>query len=149
MELNKIEFLLKKYDEGETSIKEEKILKKYFYSGETPEHLKEYRVMFNFSENEKEISFPGELGVKSKKESYAFSGIVASIILAIGIFTFQYNQQNNFSGSELGTIENPEEAFLKTKETLQMIAEVLNNGQEELQYVEEFNNTTNKYIKHK
>lgn len=147
MELIKIESLLKKYDEGETSLNEEKLLKEYFSSGETPEHLKEYREMFNFSKNEKEISYPGELGVKSKMKSYAFIGIAASILLAIGIFTFQYNQQNILSGSELGTIENPEEAFLKTKETLQMIAEVLNNGQEELQYVEEFNNTTNKYIK--
>lgn len=147
MELIKIESLLKKYDEGETSLKEEKILKEYFSSEETPDHLKEYRSIFNFSIKEKEISYPKEIKVKSRKKSYAFIGIAASIILAIGIFTYQYDEQNQLSYNELGTIENPEEAFLKTKEALQMVAEVLNNGQEELQYVEEFNNTTSKYIK--
>lgn len=147
MELIKIESLLQKYDEGETSLKEEKILKEYFSSEETPDHLKEYRSIFNFSIKEKEISYPKEIKVKSRTKSYAFIGIAASIILAIGIFTYQYDEQNQLSYNELGTIENPEEAFLKTKEALQMVAEVLNNGQEELQYVEEFNNTTSKYIK--
>ena len=147
MELTKIESLLIKYEEGETSLQEEKFLKEYFTSEETPDHLKEYRALFNFSVKEKEIIYPKEVKIKSGKKSYAFIGIAASIILAIGVFTFQYDEQSSLSESELGTIENPEEAFLKTKEALQMVAEVLNNGQEELQYVEEFNNTTSKYIK--
>lgn len=146
MELDKLESLLKRYDDGKTSLEEEKLLKNYFHSEEAPKHLKDYEAIFNFSEEEKKIHHPGKIKLKSGRKWYAI-GIAASILLAVGIFTFQENEQQNFSQNELGTIENPEEAYYKAKETLQMVAQIMNNGKEELIYLDEFNKTKNQIIK--
>lgn len=146
MELDKLETLLKRYDEGETTLEEEKLLRKYFHSAEIPEHLKEYKVIFNFSEKERRIHYPGKFQLKSGRKWYAI-GLAASILIAVGIFTFHENDQQNFSQNELGTIENPEEAYFKAKETLQMVAQIMNNSKEELVYLEEFNKTKNQIIK--
>ncbi len=146
MELNKLESLLKRYDDGETSLEEEKLLKEYFHSGKVPNHLKEYKMIFNFSEEEKKIHHPGKIKLKSRRKWYAI-GLAASILIAVGIFTFQENEQQNFSQNELGTIENPEEAYYKAKETLQMVAQIMNIGKQELVYLDEFNKTKNQIIK--
>lgn len=146
MELNKLESLLKRFDDGETSLEEEKFLKEYFHLVKVPNHLKEYQLIFNFSEEEKNIHHPGKIKLKSGRKWYAI-GLAASILIAVGIFTFQENEQQNFSQSELGTIENPEEAYYKAKETLQMVAQIMNNGKQELVYLEEFNKTKNQIIK--
>lgn len=146
MELNKLESLLKSYDDGETSLEEERLLKEYFHSGKVPDHLEEYKVIFNFSEEEKSILYPGKFKLKSGRKWYAI-GIAASILLAVGVITFQEDKQQYYSQNELGTIENPEEAYYKAKETLQMVAQIMNNGKEELIYLDEFNKTKNQIIK--
>lgn len=61
MELNKLESLLKKYDDGETTLKEEKLLKEFFHSEKVPNHLQEYKLLFNFSEEEKRSFIPVHL----------------------------------------------------------------------------------------
>ncbi len=147
MELHKLESLVKRYDDGGTTLEEEKLLKKYFHSEKVPEHLKEYEVIFSFSEEEKNICHPGKFKLKSDKKWYAIIGIAASILIAFGIFTFQENQQQNFPQNELGTIETPEEAYFKAKEALQMVAQIMNNSKEELVYLDEFNKTKNQIIK--
>lgn len=148
MELNKIEALLAKYEEGNTSLAEEKQLQEFFTTREVPPHLWEYRMIFGYTKKERTAIYTNDIKVSSPRRILAFVGIAASIILAIGAFTsLEMGQQQDLSQQNLGTIEDPEEAYLKTKETLQMVAQVLNNGTEELIYVEEFNNTTNKYIK--
>ena len=146
MELYKLEFLLKRYDDGETSLEEEKLLKNYFLEEKVPEHLEHYKMIFNFSEEERKIHYPGKFKLKSGRKWYAI-GLAASVLITIGIFTFQENEQQNLTQNELGTIENPEEAYYKAKETLQMVAQIMNNGKEELVYLEEFNKTKNQIIK--
>lgn len=147
MELHKIESLLKKYEAGETSLEEEKLLKKYFHSEDVPVHLKEYKMIFNFSEKEKDIHLSEGVKLKSDKKWYAIIGIAASLLIAFGVLTFYEREQQNFSQNELGTIETPEEAYYKAKETLQMVAQIMNNGKEELVYLDEFNKTKNQIIK--
>lgn len=147
MELNKLESLLKKYDDGETTLKEEKLLKEFFHSEKVPNHLQEYKLLFNFSEEEKKILHPGTFKLKSRRNWYSLIGIAASILIAVGILTFNQNEQHTFDQNELGTIETPEEAYYKAKETLQMVAQIMNNGKEELVYLEEFNKTKNQIIK--
>lgn len=148
MELSKIESLLEKYEDAQTSLAEEKQLQEYFTSEKVPQHLWEYKMIFGYTQKEKNITYTSNIKVGTTKRKYAFVGIAASIILAVGIFTTVYNgQQEELSQQNLGTIENPEEAYLKTKEALQLVSEVFNEGKEELVYIETFNNTTDKYIK--
>lgn len=151
MELTNIESLLLKYEEGNTSLEEERALKDYFTSEEVPDHLKEYKMIFAFSTKAKKASYSKEVKVDAKKRSsynkLAWTGIAASIILAAGLFTTMNFGKEDLNQENLGTIEDPEEAYLKAKETLQIVSQVLNTGQEELTYVVEFDKAKNKYIK--
>ena len=54
MELDRIENLLEKYFEGETSIAEEKELKVYFSSGDVAQHLEQYKAIFGYFSEAKE-----------------------------------------------------------------------------------------------
>jgi hypothetical protein len=147
MELDKIEALLLKYDEGNTSLAEEKFLQEFFAGKEVPPHLEHYRLLFAYTTRERTSSYSGTVNFKSKKRRIAFVGIAASIILAIGLFISINTGQEDFAGQDLGSIEDPEEAYFKAKETLQMVSAALNTGKEELIYIEEFEKAKNKYIK--
>lgn len=147
MELYKIEILLDKYEKGETTLAEERLLQEYFTTAKVPAHLEQYRLLFAYTTRERSSSYPGKVKVTSRKRRYAFAGIAASIILAVGLFVSLNTGQEEFTGQDLGSIEDPEEAYYKTKEALQMVAAVLNTGKEEMIYVEEFDRAKNKYIK--
>ena len=147
MELSKLESLLKKYEEGNTSLDEEKQLKDYFSSAEIPAHLRSYKMIFSYAANEKNKTYTGRIQISSKKRQFFFIGIAATILLVIGIFAWQNNSWEELPQHNLGTIEDPHEAYQKTKEALQMVAEVFNAGREDLEYLNEFNKTKNKFIK--
>ena len=147
MELNKLESLLKKYEEGNTSLAEEKQLQDYFSSEEIPAHLRAYKMIFAYSAQEKNRTYQGKIQLTSKRRQFFFIGIAASILLAIGIFAWQNNSVEEIPQHNMGTIENPQEAYQKTKETLQMVSEVFNTGREDLEYLNEFNETKNKFLK--
>ncbi len=55
MEANKIEILLEKYFEGETSIAEEKLLGAYFLNGEVEPSLEKYAPLFQLYAQERDI----------------------------------------------------------------------------------------------
>ena len=48
MELTNIEKLLVKYENAETTLEEENILRTYFSSNKVAPHLKEYQLIFNY-----------------------------------------------------------------------------------------------------
>ncbi len=151
MELTNIESLLLKYDEGKTSLEEERVLKKYFSSEKVPDHLKPYKMVFAYTAKAKTESYSREVELKRNNKFFsnklAWTGIAASVILAVGLFATLNTGDENLNQENLGTIEDPEEAYLKAKETLQIVSEVLNTGQDELTYVVEFDKAKNKYIK--
>jgi len=151
MELTKIEALLIKYEDGATNLEEELILKEYFAKGDVPEQWSAYGVMFAHMKKAKDLRLENSSKISSKiknnRSKYALVGIAASLALALGVFFYEDNNHENLvSNTDYGTIEDPEEAYLKTKQTLQMISEVFNNGKEDLGYIKEFNNTKDKFI---
>ncbi|HSP39888.1 MAG TPA: hypothetical protein VLN46_00540 [Gillisia sp.] len=147
MELTKIEELLARYEEGNTTLAEEKILKDYFTNQEVPPHLFEYQTLFTYTVKSRTNTFDKEVPYIKRKKQFAFIGIAASIVIAIGLFVALNNPVEELEQHQLGTIEDPEEAYLKAKETLLLVSGALNFGQEELTYVEEFDKAKNKYIK--
>ena len=58
MNLQKIEKLIKKYETGETSLKEEKMLKGFFLNEEVPLHLKSYINLFAFLDDSQKEELP-------------------------------------------------------------------------------------------
>nr|MBF6607889.1 hypothetical protein [Flavobacterium sp.] len=63
MESHKIEILIEKYFDAETSIAEENILREYFASANVAQHLERYRPMFAFYSEAKEIAPAHKLSV--------------------------------------------------------------------------------------
>ena len=137
-----IEKLIEKYLDGATSLEEEKSLKTYFYSGSVAPHLKKYEVLFGFFKLERAQTYvPKKQPSFQKKNLHAWFAVAASIAVIVGVFLFKPAPQ-----PELGTIEDPEVALEKTKEVLQMIAQQLHEGKEELVYLKEIENTKNELI---
>ena len=147
MESINIKELLVKYEEGDTTVEEEKTLQRYFTSGTVPAHLKEYQSMFSFTANAQGHRYEGEMLPQKKRKRFTWMGIAASIVIAAGIFLVVNDANEELSQQSLGTIEDPEEAYLKARETLLLVSQALNTGKDEMTYVEEFDKAKNKYIK--
>ncbi|SHF60978.1 hypothetical protein SAMN05444483_101766 [Salegentibacter echinorum] len=148
MELKEIKILLEKYETGESSLAEEKMLRKYFRNHQVPEELKAYQGIFAFSEVEKEkkSTVNGTLPEPVKSYKHLWTGIAASIILLVGIFLFQ-DDSSEMQDSELGTIQNEEEALQKSMEALKMVSKLMNESKQDLIYLKEFNKTKDKFLK--
>ena len=147
MESGKIEKLLERYDEGKTSLAEEKILREYFMNQEVPEHLRSYQLIFMFSAKQKNETMEKSPKVKSKarKNWHSWASIAAILIVALGVFYFNDSSQL-LNENDLGTISDEELALEKTKETLNMVSQLMNEGTADLAYLKEFNKTKNKII---
>lgn len=140
MELKVIDGLLEKYLNAETSLQEEARLREYFTSGEVAPHLQEYVPLFSYFELSKEESFTGQVNFdKGRKKVYSWVAVAASVVVAAGLFF-----QEPATVNEFGSYEDPELAMEKTKEALQMVSQLMNTGTEDLMYLQEFNNATNK-----
>lgn len=150
MELQKIEKLLDRYFEAETTGAEEARLKDYFSSGEVAPHLQQYMPVFCYFEQAKTEHFNKEVSLApkesrfsaGKRKVYSWVAIAASIIILMGVVVQQENQV-----SEFGTYEDPELAMQKTREALEMMSMYMNSGTEDLGYIEEFNSTKDKIVK--
>jgi hypothetical protein len=145
MELNKIEILLEKYFEGETSIAEENELKNYFSSPNVAEHLEQYQSLFGYFSEAKEQKFTHEVSLKSSKRKVTWFSIAASVIVLLGIGTYTYfNHESVKENNELGTYEDPEEAFVATQKALAMLSNHVNVGVESVQYIQVYEVTKEK-----
>ncbi len=100
--MDEIKILLDKYFEGQTSLKEEQILKSYFRKKNIPESLQSYKPMFLFFDEEIK-------NTKGKKEKVKFSTsvlikkilipVAAGLILFMGIKSLFFDQETNFQSS--------------------------------------------------
>lgn len=146
MELSEIEKLLERYDEGETSLAEERKLKEYFLKGDVPEHLRSYQLMFTFAAKQagEKLENTPKISSQTRENWYTWSSIAAIFIVALGIFFFNESSQRMHE-SDMASIEE-EIALQKAKETLTMVSQFMNEGKSDLVYLKEFNNTKNKII---
>jgi hypothetical protein len=151
MELNKIENILEKYFQGETSIAEENELKEYFSSPNVAQHLQQYQSIFGYFSQAKEQKMTQEIPLQTKKRNVAWLSIAASIVLLLGIGTFYYMSDNNKNAvvakSELGTYDNPEEALAATQKALALLSNNVNVGIESVHYIKEYEQSKNKIFK--
>lgn len=145
MELREIEKLIGKYEAGETSLAEEETLREYFTSHEVPAHLESYRILFGYVEQVRQESLTEEPVLQSRRVDYFWTGVAATVILAVGLFLYQ-NKDFSRGSDGLGTIKDQELALQKTKETLRLVSEYMNDGTEDLVYLKELNTATDKFI---
>jgi len=133
-----IDVLLDKYWEGETTIKEEGILKAYFNSGRVKEEHLVYSPLFEYFEHQNSISYEDQvdasnnddkLPVKTntrvvifKKWIFAIAAILVLGIASISVMQLYTDQDKTQKSALVNEIEDPEEALRVTKEALALVS---------------------------
>jgi len=160
MVLNSIEKLLEKYDNGETSLKEEKQLQAYFAQDEVAPHLESYRVMFQYFNKTKQEHYTKDVPLKPRTYTlYKWISVAAVAVLMLAVFT-QFDSKKTIADL------NSEEllAYNQTMEALNLVSSKFNQGAtslnalnlastqfdrgaEQVNYISEFSNTTSKIFK--
>jgi hypothetical protein len=124
MELSNIEKLLIKYENAETSLQEEKVLKNYFNNNNNvPAHLLEYKALFGYFNKSSEEQFTKTIQLKPRRSNWAWLSVAAAIVLTISIYTFR--NDDGISDSER---REAELAYLETQKAFQLISQNLNKG---------------------
>jgi hypothetical protein len=138
MESDKIEIILEKYFQGETSIAEEKQLQDYFSSLNVAQHLEQYKPMFAYFSKAKEQQFTQDVPLQTKKRKVAWLSVAASVVVLLGLGAYAYVYDNAPKDQALGTYDDPEVAFEQTQKALAMLSSHVNTGIESVQYVKEY-----------
>lgn len=149
MELAKIEDLLEKYFQGETSIAEENELRIYFSSSNVAPHLEQYKPIFECFSLAKGRQFTSEIPLlpspRDKKRTVAWLSIAASVVVLLGIGTYVYYLTDVVNKNEdLGTYDDPQEAFRATQKALSLLSNNVNVGIESVLYIQEYQTTKDK-----
>lgn len=145
MELHKIEGLLEKYFQGETSIAEEKALTNYFSSPNVAQHLEQYQPLFGYFSLAKEQTNRQELPQlptkKEAKDKTVWWSLAASVAILLGIGMYVYTTYDNneiIATNEFGTYDTPEAAFEATQKALALLSNHVNTGIESVQVIQEY-----------
>lgn len=154
MVFNNIDILIEKYENGETTLKEEQQLKDYFSQEQVAPHLEMYKPMFQYFLETKKEQFTKDVPLKPKKTNqlYKWISVAAVTVLMFGAY-YQF-------------IEKPQQEVdpvlaQQTKEALDLLSSKFNlgtenigllssnfkKGAEQINYVDAFNETTNKIFK--
>jgi hypothetical protein len=145
MEFNKIELLVEKYFEGETTIADEKELKDYFTSSNVAPHLQHYQPMFGYYALAKEQKYIQKTPFFRVKSRLTWLSVAASVVVLLGVGAYSYWNTNPVkSTTELGTYEDPEQAFEATQKALAMLSNNVNKGVDGLHYIQVYENTKNR-----
>ena len=135
----KIENLVEKYFQAETSIAEENELRNYFSSQNVAAHLEQYKPLFGYLSLAAAPQFKHEFPLQSKKNTVMWVSIAASVVVSLGIGIYAYY---NFDGTnksqDLGTYDDPEKAFRATQKALSLLSDNVNVGIESVMYVQEY-----------
>ena len=149
MVLDRIENLIDKYFEGETSIAEENELKVYFSSSDVAQHLKQYQPIFGYFSQAKEQQFTQEIPQQTKKQNVVmWLSIAASVIVMLSVGTFMYFETNKTEQFvACNSEDSPELALEQTQKALALVSEHLNTGIESVSYINEYENSKNRIFK--
>ena len=159
MVLNNIEKLIEKYDNGETTLKEEQQLKDYFSQETVPPHLEVYKSMFQYFLYTHEEQFTKDVPLKSKKtySLYQWISVAAVAVVMLGVY-FQMSGPTELEKQEaLLAYNQTMEVFnlmssnlnkgTEGVEALNMVTTNFDKGSENIAYLGEFSKTTNKFLK--
>ena len=153
MVLNEIEILIEKYENGETTLKEEQQLRDYFSQETIAPHLEVYKPMFQYFLVTKEEQFTKDVPLKSKNtyNLYKWISVAAVAVLMFGIY-FQ-NTKPNYEIDPVLAQQTMEALSLlsnnlnKGTNSVTLLSSNFNKGAENIAFVGAFEETTNKIFK--
>ena len=159
MELKQIESLLKSYELGQTSIKEEAQLRAFFNSTDVPDDLEHYRILFEYFSAAKQQTFHPNLPKKASYFNLRTLSIAASIALLFGLFIKSsdsvHTEAKTYSEQDIRTYNQAKSAleFLSLNlnkgtqsqmNALNTVSNTIKKGQQNFVLLSNFNKTTNK-----
>lgn len=162
MVLNNIEKLIEKYNNAETTLKEEAQLKAYFLSDDVAPHLEHYKPMFQYFSHSKKEQYTKDVPLNTKKTKlYQWISVAAVAVLMLGLIVPKVlgpsEQELRDQEIAMATYEQTMEAFNlislglnkgKTQLTnLALVGENMEEGVEQANRLGEFNLITNKILK--
>ena len=157
MELKNIESLLEKYEEGQTTLQEEAQLKHYFTTETVAPHLEAYRSLFTYFVSDKQLSYQRPLTATRRNSNkyrwYASAAVVTIMFSAFTMLTsrdefIKLSNEEQFAYNEtlkaFDLISNQMHKKSAPLNALNMISTSFEKGQQNVVFLEEFNNSTNK-----
>ena len=145
MELTNIEKLIEKYENAETSLQEEQELKDYFQQKDIPDHLFEYKALFNYFDESSTERYTKTIPLKTRKTNWKWISAAAAVLLLFGVYSLKFS--DSISKKER---QEAEFALLETKKAFQLISQKLNKGEHvAFAGLQEFNKAQNKIFKTK
>lgn len=147
MEYQEIKKLLDRYFEGNSSLEEERLLRRYFSGSEVDERLKEYSPMFRFFRQQQTAALSEakaaellrtipqvsakRLPLRSRAGMWVLR-VAAMLLIAVGMW-WAYQEQT--AGTETASVDwskyeitNEEEALRITRGALFQVSKTLNEG---------------------
>jgi hypothetical protein len=145
MELANIEQLIERYENAETSLKEEQMLKEYFQQENVPTHLSEYKAYFNYFSEESTERYTKTLPIKPRRTNLKWLSVAAAVVLMVSIYSI-----NNSDELSVKERQEAELAYQETQKAFQLISQNLNKGNSvAIAGLQEFGKAKNKVFKTK
>ncbi len=156
MDSEKLEELLQKYWDCETSLEEEQQLHEYFRNENVPEKLKDTAALFHYFEQQKSTSVSEQfdrtlMGQLKKPKGKVTNLIQTSLKIAAGIavlvvavfFVREEIRKNDVVAME-DTYDDPQKALEETKKALLMISKGFGRAEEQAKKINMINEAQDK-----
>lgn len=151
MDSKKLEELLQKYWDCETSLEEEQQLREYFSHAQVPEQWKEAAALFNYFEQQKQKSVNEQfdkalLGKLQRPKSKMRSLVQTTLRIAAGvavliaaIFFVREEIRKDDKVAVEDTFEDPQKALEETKKALLMISKGFGKAEQQAKKINMIN----------
>ena len=144
MELANIEKLVEKYENAETTLQEEAILKAYFLSDNVAPHLEEYQMMFAYFQTSQDETYTKTIAFKTeKKRNYKWLSVAASVVLLVSVYT------GKLEYDKYAEKKKAQETYAQVENALKMLSTNLKKGNDAFNNLYTYENTVNKIFKTK
>ena len=156
MDSKKIEELLQKYWDCETSLEEEKQLHEYFSNEHVPDQWKETATLFHYFEQQKNKSVNPQfdktvLGQLKKPQGKVTNLVQTSLKIAAGVavllaavFFVRQEIRKNDSVAMEDTFDDPKKALEETKKALLMISKGFGSAEKQAKKINLINEAKDK-----
>jgi hypothetical protein len=151
MELANIEKLVIKYENAETTLQEEAVLRDYFLSGNVAPHLEEYQLMFTYFQTSQDETYNKTLEFKTqKKRNYKWLSVAASVVLLFSVYMGIPKEEDPITITSLDQLSVEQKFhYDQAQKALAMLSGNLKKGNEAVINLYTYEDSVNKIFKTK